>query len=249
MEQVFVSYSRRDAKKFALKLRDAFQNAKRDAWLDTKNIPITAEWLREIFTNIEATDNFLFIITPESTVSANCRKELDHAVANNKRMVPIFHRPVPDEAIPEALGRLQRIDFTDREDFDSKFAALIAALDTDLDWVQDHTRLLTRAKEWDREGKDSSFLLRGRDLREAERWVAESAEKEPKPTTLHSQYIPASRQVANKMQRIVIGAVTLALAVALGLAIYAFRQKNVAQRNATESRGRELAAYATNSLN
>jgi len=73
MAQVFISYSRRDARDFALKLRDAFAGAKRDAWLDTKDIPITAEWLAEIFTNIEAADNFVFIISPESAASPNCR--------------------------------------------------------------------------------------------------------------------------------------------------------------------------------
>jgi WD40 domain-containing protein len=101
--------------------------------------------------------------------------------------------------------------------------------------VQEHTRLLTHAKEWESEGKDSSFLLRGKDLREAERWVAKSAEKEPKPTTLHSQYILASRQAATKLQRIVIGAVAVAFLIAVGLAIYAFQQKNVAQRQTSEA--------------
>jgi len=41
---------------------------------------------------------------------------------------------------------------------------LIQALDTDLDAVKSHTRILVRALEWDRNGRDSSFLLRGIDL-------------------------------------------------------------------------------------
>jgi WD40 repeat protein len=247
MAQVFISYSRRDAKEFALKLRDAFEGVKRDAWLDTKNIPITAEWLREIFTNIEAADNFLFIISPESTTSANCRKEIDHAVANHKRMVPIFYRPALDEAIPEALGKFQRIDFTDNDNFDSKFAALIEALDTDLAWVQMHTRLLTRAREWENEGKDTSFLLRGKDLREAEQWVAKSSEKEPKPTTLHSQYILASRQAATKTQWRIIGAVAAAFLIAAGLAIYAFIQRSRAQKQTIEANRQRNQAIANES--
>jgi len=59
------------------------------------------------------------VISPESTTSANCRKEIDHAVANNKRMVPIFYRPVPDDSIPEALRRFQRIDFDGDNHFDA----------------------------------------------------------------------------------------------------------------------------------
>jgi hypothetical protein len=67
-----------------------------------KDIPVTAEWLEEIFSSIEAADNFLFLVSPGSVASANCRKEIDHAVASSKRMIPIFHRAVPEIAIPEA---------------------------------------------------------------------------------------------------------------------------------------------------
>ena len=105
-----------------------------------------------------------------------------------------------------------------------------------------------------REAQDSSFLLRGKDLREAERWVAKSAENDPKPTTLHSQFILASRQAAIRLQRITIGAIAVAFLIAVGLAVLAFIQKNVAQdqtaaaqRNARESRARELSTFALES--
>ena len=248
MARVFISYSRRDTD-FVRKLNDALVAHNREAWVDWKDIPLTAEWQQEIFTNIEAADNFIFIISPDSVSSPNCRKEIDHAVSNNKRMVPIFRRPVPDNEIPASLGRFQRIAFTNEEEFDPKFAALISALDSDLAWVQVHTRLLTRAKEWEREGKDNSFLLHGKDLREAERWVVKGAEKEPKLTTLHSQYILASRQSATRLQRIVIGAVIVAFLIAVGLAVYSFIQKNLAERetkiadaNATEASRQKQAA-------
>ena len=255
MAQVFISYSRRD-REFVRELVAALDAEKREVWLDEKDIEVTAEWLTEIFSNIEAADNFLFVISPDSIASANTRKEIDHAAINGKRMVPIYYRAVPDADIPEAIARFQRIDFTDTADFNSNFGKLINALDTDLDWKHTHTRLLTRAKEWERNGTDSSFLLRGKDLSEAEQWVVRSAEKEPKPTTRHSQYILASRQAATSVQRIIIGAVAIALVVAIGLAIYAFSQRNTArsetreaQRNARESKAREFAAFATESLN
>jgi TIR domain len=163
MAQVFISYSRRD-KDFVRKLGDALTTQKREAWVDWKDIPLTAEWQREIFANIEAADNFLFVIGPGSVASANCRKEIDHAVANNKPMVPIFYRSVPDDAIPETLGKFQRIDFDNGGQFDEKFAALVRALDTDLVWTQAHTRLLVRAKEWETEGKTAASWFVGRTL-------------------------------------------------------------------------------------
>ena len=102
-------------------------------------------------------------------------------------MVPIYYRAVPDDDIPETVAKFQRIDFTGTTDFDSNFAKVTKALDTDLDCKQTHTRLLTRAKEWERSGTDSSLLLRGKDLSEAEQRIVRSAKNEPKPTALHSQ--------------------------------------------------------------
>jgi hypothetical protein len=95
------------------------------------------EMSREVFTNIEAADNFVFIISPESVASANCRKRSTcrgRQQADGSNLLS----PVADEAIPEALGRFQRIDFGDNDNLDLKFAALTAALDTDLAWVQIH---------------------------------------------------------------------------------------------------------------
>jgi WD40 repeat protein len=221
MAEVFISYSRKD-KDFVRRLGDALAAHKREVWVDSKDIPLTAEWQKEIFNNIEAADNFLFVISPESVASSNCIKEIDHAAANNKRMVPIFYRSVPDDLIPEALGKFQRIDLGDDSNFESEFAALVKALDTDLAWVQTHTRLLSRAKEWEREAKDRSFLLRGKDLRDAEQWIAKSGGGDPKPSALHSQYILLSRQAATKLQRVIFGAVAVASVIAVGLTIYAF---------------------------
>ena len=108
MAEVFISYSQLD-KDFVRRLGDELLAHKREAWVDWKDIPLTAEWQQEIFSNIEAADNFIFIISPDSIASINCKKEIDHAVANHKRMVPIFYRTVPDDGIPDTLGRFQRL--------------------------------------------------------------------------------------------------------------------------------------------
>ena len=117
--------------------------------------------------------------------------------------------------IPRCTYRLQLTpDFT----FDDAAARLLAALTVDAEWVRTHTRLGLRAGEWDRRGRDSSFLLRGSDLREAERWLAEQAGKEPPPTELQSRYVNASRRATSRRQRLAFVAVLIALAVAVGSA-------------------------------
>ena len=47
-----------------------------------------------------------------------------------------------------------------------------------------HTRLLTRAIEWNANGKNNSFVLRGDDLRSAERWLGEANAQKERQATL-----------------------------------------------------------------
>ena len=152
MAEVFISYSRTD-KDFVRKLHDALARLNRDTWVDWEDIPLTAEWLEEIYSGIEAADNFVFVISPESVASTTCREEIAYAFANHKRMIPIFHRPVADDAIPEGLAKINLVFFRDSDDFDSTFASLVEALDTDLDWKRTHTRLLVVLATASEDGK------------------------------------------------------------------------------------------------
>jgi hypothetical protein len=129
-------------------------------------------------------------------MSPNCRREIPHTGSNNQRMVPILYRSVPDELIPEAVRKYQRIDFANERDFRSTFDVLVQALDTDLAWTDAHTHLLTRAKEWEQAAEDSSFLLRGNDLLTAQHWITNAAGHEPKPAPLHFRHISATAQAS-----------------------------------------------------
>ena len=76
--------------------------------------------------------------------------------------------------------------FRETDDFDKAFESLITALDTDLSHVRQHTRLLVRAKEWESNGKNPSFLLQGDDLTGAENWLAQGCGKKAKsPAPAH----------------------------------------------------------------
>jgi hypothetical protein len=65
MTEVFISYSRKD-KDFVRKLGDTLIARNRKAWIDWKDIPLTAEWQQEIFRDIDSADCFLFVISPDS---------------------------------------------------------------------------------------------------------------------------------------------------------------------------------------
>jgi WD40 repeat protein len=142
----------------------------------------------------------------------------------------------------------QWLDFRDPALFSARVDDLVRALDTDADWVGQHTRLLIRANEWARRDRDASLLLRGRDLTEAERWLARQPGKEPVPTPLQAEYVAAGRRAAARRQRVTMGAVLLALAVAVGLAILAFVERSEAIAQSKASGSRALAASAVAEL-
>ena len=193
-QEVFISYSRKD-KEFVRRLGEELKRRDREAWVDWEGIPPGDKWEKTIYGAIEATHTFIFVLTPDSIASEICGKEIAHAAANNKRLVPIVHRDVPADRVPKSLGELNWVFCRESDDFEKATDTLISALDTDLDWVRAHTRLLTRAIEWDADRKNNSLFLRGEDLRAAERWLAEAgAQKERQPTALHTEYIIASKE-------------------------------------------------------
>lgn len=242
MADVFISYARVDSG-FVRRLHESLEQADRDIWIDWEDIPPTAEWLKEIFASIAAADNFLFVISPDSCASSMCREELAYAESSHKRLVPVVYRPVPQEALPPALARIQWISFTDGS-YDTSFQTLVKAIDTDLDWVQRHTRLLVRAREWEARGHEGSLLLRGKDLMEAESWQMQAATREPKPTALQAQYVHASRQAQTRRQRLALALVTAAMILTGALAIFAWLQRNAARREAAVALSRQLAAQS-----
>jgi WD40 repeat protein len=218
----------------------------RDTWLDTKDIPPTAEWLKEIFGAIEAADTFVFVISPDGIISKVCQQEIMHALEHHKRIIPVVRREVDPKIVPEPITKLNWLFFREHDDFDTSFQALVKAINTDLDYVRAHTRFLTKAIDWENKEHDKGLLLRGIDLKEGESWLAQGGVKEPHPTPLQVSYIVASRQAAANRQRALLGAVTLGLVVSLVLAALAFYQYRVADKRGRIALSRQLAGQSLN---
>jgi hypothetical protein len=88
MADVFISYSRKDAD-FVRRLHQALTEQGRDIWIDWEDIPLTADWWQEICAGIEAADNFLFIISPDSVRSAAAQAAEATAVLLGKRSLSL----------------------------------------------------------------------------------------------------------------------------------------------------------------
>jgi hypothetical protein len=145
---------------------------------------------------------FVFVISPDSCASEMCKEEIADTEANHKRLIPVICRAVESSALPPAIALIQRIAFTDSS-FEAAFRLLIHALETDLDWVRSHTRLLVRARVWDHKRRDSGFLLRGMDLQTAIQWLAQASIREPIAAALQKSTFVASQEwEAGEVQRL-----------------------------------------------
>jgi hypothetical protein len=125
MTDVFISYSRKD-KEFVQVLHQALARSQYDAWIDWEYIPLTADWWEEIKAGIEAANTFMFVISPDSIRSKVCGQEVDYAVANHKRLMPIVWRDgFEDAEVWPALGKHNWLFFRECDDFDQAFQSLV----------------------------------------------------------------------------------------------------------------------------
>lgn len=221
MSDVFISYSRRD-KAFVQDLHQALTAQNRDVWIDWEDIPATADWWKEIQEGMDGANNVLFIISPDSAESKICQDEVAYAVSSNKRLIPVLYKSVAgNKGLHPRITSHNWVIF-EGADFKTAFTTLVKAMDTDLEHVRSHTRILTKAREWEEHGRNHSYLLSGVDLDAAEIWLGKSGDKEPFPTPLQSEYILASRKAQRARQQQLLIASVVAVVISLSLAALSF---------------------------
>ncbi|MEA5467223.1 toll/interleukin-1 receptor domain-containing protein [Leptothoe sp. PORK10 BA2] len=259
MPDVFISYSRKD-KAFVKALHQALEKSNHDSWVDWEDIPLTADWWEEIQAGIEASDTFIFVISPDSIASQVCRQEIDHAIEHNKRLIPIVRREGFDmELVHPELGKANWLFFQEQNDFDAAFHSLIKTLNTDLDHVKTHTKLLVRAREWEHKSKTDDILLRGSELTQASAWLQQGLveAKQPPPSSLQVSFIQASQALRDRLikeeqeeqkqklrqaRQMALGAVVSGIIMA-GLALFALNQKRQVEI-VQESQINALSSYS-----
>ncbi len=239
---VFISYSRRD-RAVVERLTAALEARGRSAWVDFADIPPTAEWMAEIKGAIDAAATIVVVLSPDSVASPVCTEELEAAVAANKRIVPVVVRNVDASEVPPELAKRNWLFLREMDDFEGGVNTLVTTLETDLDRVRAHSKLLVRTREWSVNG-DRSLLLRGSELAEAESVIGVDAD--PRATADQTRFVVASRQAATRRQRSVVAIAVCVALVAATLGVFAWTQRSAAianEREAVEQRA-EAAARA-----
>jgi WD40 repeat protein len=250
LADVFISYSRADTE-YVRRLQAELQSRGKDVWVDVEGIRDAELFPSALRRAIEGSDAFVFVISPEAVHSAFCEQEVTHASDLNKRIVPLALRDVPDEELPDEIRFRNWIPAED----DGAVERLLAALETDIEWEHQHTRITVKALEWDQAGRDRSFLLRGADLAAAEQWLAAGGGRDPGPSTLEQEYLLAARNAARRRQRGLVGASLAVAAISIGLLIFALisrsqaiSARNLARHQALLAKSRALAAESETQL-
>lgn len=247
--RVFISYSRRDLAQIDA-LQDGLRAREVEAYVDRTDIAKGEDWWRRIEQLIAEADVIVFALSPASLASEICGREAEHAETLGKRLLPILLQPVDFAAVPPALSRRNAIYFHENAavgadgDFDRALNELEAAIETDLDWVREHTRLLTRALVWRERGEPRDGLLRGVELERAEAWSASRPAAAPPPNDLHAAFLAESRRRAVRRARGVIALSLAAAAIGLGLAAAAGAQWLRAEEELRRATALRLAADA-----
>ncbi len=250
MSDVFVSYSRQFDTSFTDRLARALADRGQDAWVDREDIFPSSRWRPEIEKAILEAHAFVFVISPGSVGSEYCQAELQRVVDLGKRIVPLLAHETPIGTVPPELRDFHFLSFADcqgddeasHEAFDRRVDELVQVLDTDVESLHLHTRLLTQATRWEQEKQDRGLLLRGRELEKAEHWLDEHVMAGQNVLAQQQRLIRESRRAATRRQR---GSVTVALAVALVmivLAVAALVQRQQAVHQSNLALAGELAA-------
>lgn len=192
--KVFISYSRADAK-FAdelvagLEFKEEFE-----VTLDRHSIIEGEDWKKRLGALIADADTVVFMLSPDSAQSPICGWEVEEAHRLSKRILPVLARPLGGIPAPPLLAALNYVRFDEERSFMAGLAALVRSLKTDVDWLREHTRLLTRAMEWDAAKRPANRLLSGNDIVAAKDWLARRPKDAPEATGLHLDFMRASEQ-------------------------------------------------------
>jgi formylglycine-generating enzyme required for sulfatase activity len=218
--KIFISYSRNDMA-FVDRLEPALKEHGFEPLIDRAEIYAFEDWWKRIEALIGRADTIVFVLSPDSIASEVCGKEVTHALALNKRFAPIVCRRAEDNAIPEALRRLNFIFFDEPDKFDAGLARLVDALQTDVGWIRQHTEYGAAARQWAASGRAGGLLLRSPTLDLAEYWISSRPRGAPEPNAQTQEFIAESRQGALSARRnrrlVQIAIYTLLLGIIAGL--------------------------------
>ena len=227
MTKIFLSYSRADIP-LARRIDETLQARGMETWVDWSDVQPAEDQMQEYLHAIEQAEVVVVLLSSASIASPYRRREVEHAVSVQKRLIPVVLDDFDPAGVPQVLRKLNWIFLRREEEFAAAIEGLVEAIETDQDHLRAHTWYQNRALEWERSAQDKAYLLRGDGLHEAEAWYADSAGKDPAPSDLQVRFLLESRRETDRRQRLALIAASAALLLTVILGVLVWRQRNQA---------------------
>lgn len=197
--RVFLSYSRKD-RAFAEALHLELERLGYKVFRDVAGIADGEDWRERLGAAVRQCDAMVFVISPKSISSSVCAWEVDTAHRHGKRVVPVVWRRANISKAPAGLSRLNAaISFEGlfpaprrREAFETAATRISAAIDIDIAWVREQSRLEEAASRWIADGRPADQLIRLGEVLRAQTWISEKPERAPPITEAIQEFIERS---------------------------------------------------------
>lgn len=205
--KIFISYSRVD-EAFADELKLGLEDKGYAVEVDKHSIRQGEEWKQRLTKLIAGCDTVVFVLSPDSARSTVCHWEVEEAHARAKRILPVLYRDLDEQprghqpngqpwpegpaTAPERLALINYPQFADGRAFMSGLRGLVQALEDDLEWIEEHSRLASRARDWEDGGRPINRLMSGPDIASAKRLVEVRKPTAPEMLPLQLDFIQAS---------------------------------------------------------
>ncbi|AFY40594.1 TIR protein [[Leptolyngbya] sp. PCC 7376] len=196
MTQVFLSYADEDNEMEA-KIRRSLMREGYTIWSSQRDIEAGVDFAEAIKHGLEATDTIVYLLSPHSLGSEFCQREIAYAQSLNKRIIPLSIAPIDETDLSPTIRAIQYIDLScldeNEEAYRKGINVLLKLLTQDKIYYEQHKTILVRALKWQAQQKNTSILLRGHNLREADTWLKIAAKRSEYPATaLHQEFIQTS---------------------------------------------------------
>jgi hypothetical protein len=110
-DQVFISYSRRDAELVERLAADLDRRVGGGVWFDRSDLQAGQVWREEIARAVRGCTAFILVVSPDSVRSPEARREVDLALRHGRTVIPVIYRDVRDLGdLADVVRRTQHLD-------------------------------------------------------------------------------------------------------------------------------------------
>lgn len=100
MTKIFISYARKDGEEVAEHLQERLTGCGYEVWKDSHDIPAGDDFPGAISNALEETDEFIILVSPAALRSEWVNNEINMAMANRCRVLPVVFKEVANKNIP-----------------------------------------------------------------------------------------------------------------------------------------------------